>query len=237
MGGRLGRGKLRPSRALRSRRLGAYSPAMSALSRSLGRLGPWLAAAALLHACGAEPAPPRVVAGPPAPARAESVDGSISIVLEGDLLVHRFSDAVAATTADAMLRVYVQRQPPEKLIRIAGSAKDSFAAHGWEVTEEQHFELAIRVVLDRGGATKSAAERRDVWWVERPEGVFMCDAVARPAAYDALGEAHKTRCLSVILAPVAGEEDSSEDSSGGSTAAGDAEASGAPPAPSPDAGP
>lgn len=161
-----------------------------------------LGLAAATPGCASEAGPSRPQASTPQAHRAASSDGTVSLVLEGDFLVHPFVGAVAATAIDGLVRVHVERMQPERLIRLAGAGKDAFAAHGWEVSQEQHFEQAIRVELTRGGLPKTPAEKRDVWWVSRPTGTYLCDAIARSGAFDALGEVHKSRCLSVELAPL-----------------------------------
>ncbi|MGM0575604.1 MAG: hypothetical protein ACQEXJ_07740 [Myxococcota bacterium] len=147
---------------------------------------------------------------PRTPARVRVTDRAdrLAVVLPGRLVVHRFEDAVQATTADGAFRLYVRRTGPSKLLQLAGPGKDTLMARGWARTGEQHLERAIHVALQRGGTAADPEERREVWWVSRPGGTFVCDGVAARGVEAMLGETLLEICRGVELRapPDAGED-------------------------------
>ena len=166
------------------------SPALSLLAASL-----------LLASCAEATSAEDAADSAKIPMRFSSSDDVVSVVLPVDLIVHAFTGSVQGVTGDGTYRLNVERLAPERLIRLAASAKDAWAARGWEVTGEQHFERALFVALVRGGTKRKPNERREVWWVEREGAVALCDVIAARAAFERLGEPVRTGCQTIEARP------------------------------------
>ncbi|MDP6943625.1 MAG: hypothetical protein QF464_05700 [Myxococcota bacterium] len=131
------------------------------------------------------------------PTRVASVDQVVSVVLPPDLITHRLQGAVQGVSGDGAYRVHVERLRPERLIRLAASAKDAWTARGWEVTGEQHFERALFAAMRRGGTARNPRERREVWWIEGEHAVTLCDVIVQRTAYDRLGDPVRAGCQTI----------------------------------------
>ena len=140
-----------------------------------------------------------VTTAAPLPRRVSAIDQTIAATVPPDLVAQAYRDAVLAGTASGDLRLAIERLPADKLIRLAGAAKDALHARGWAVEGEQHLEHAILVRLRRGGLAREPAERREAWWVDRGGSVYLCEGIARPSAFDRLGDPLRAICEGVTV--------------------------------------
>lgn len=160
----------------------------------LGAVG--LAAALSACAQAGGPADAEVAAGPTLVSAAD-LDGALSAQIPSDLVIHAHHGAIAATAPDGSFRIFVGREEAGPLIKLTGPAKDALSALGWAVEGEQYYEQAIFVALRRGGTRDAPKERRQMWWVSRDEGSYVCDAIARTGSYGRLGTSHRALCQGV----------------------------------------
>ncbi len=160
-----------------------------------------LALGLMIVGCSESPSADAEVASATIPTRYSSSDATLSVVLPVDLIVHTFKGSVQGVTGDGAYRLNVERLPPERLIRLAASAKDAWAARGWEVSGEQHFERALFVGMTRGGTKRNPKERREIWWVEREGAVALCDVIASRPAFERLGEPVRSGCQTIEARP------------------------------------
>lgn len=125
-------------------------------------------------------------------------DGRLAMTMPVDLMVHSHDDALFGTSLDGGFRLFVSHQPPDKIMRAVGNAKEILIKRDWELVEELHFERAavIRFEIKESPAA-DPTELRTVWFVERPEGIITCDGVATPEGARRLGDDLKELCQSV----------------------------------------
>jgi hypothetical protein len=164
----------------------------------LGALG----LAAMLPACAQAdgPADAEVTVGP-SHVSAADLDGALGTQIPADLVIHAHHGAIEATAPDGSYRLFVGREEPAPLIKLTGPAKDALIALGWAVEGEQHYEQAIFIALRRGGTRDAPKERRQIWWVTRGQGSYVCDAIARSGSYRRLGTPHRALCQGVRIGP------------------------------------
>lgn len=158
--------------------------------------------AAVLLACGQAPGPADAAnSAGPTHVSAADLDGGLGAQIPADLVIHVHHGAIAATAADGSFRIFVGREEPVPLIKMAGPAKDALNALGWVVEGEQYYEQAIFIALRRGGTRDAPKERRQIWWVSRAGGSYVCDAIARAGAYGRLGTPQRGLCQGVQIGP------------------------------------
>jgi hypothetical protein len=128
-------------------------------------------------------------------------DGRISINVPGDLEAHALDTTILASVADGSFRVTVDVKPEQRLLVAAGKGKETLLARGWMVEGEQHYEKAILARFRRGGNASRPKARREIWWIDGPGTMVVCDGIASPTGFDRLGDPLRMLCKSVSVLP------------------------------------
>lgn len=140
-------------------------------------------------------------AGAESPGRmVRTADEVLQMRVPDDLLVHRHPGGIQATAPDGRFRLWAGRvDDAGTLLEHVGGARETFRARGWRVVREKHYERALHLRLKHSGRRDGPPQRRDVWWVEGPNGRYVCDAIADEGASQRLGERVRQLCQSAGL--------------------------------------